>query len=303
MEALALEQTLREHPDDPAAWLVYGDLLLERGDPRGALIQLEHRLARARPADRAALRREIEALVRKQQPRWNAALPPGVHAKAWRYGFVTKLAVPWSEDAPARIEQALREPFATALQISVKGRRGEGESESEDEDEDDDLDDDGNELPDPVDLAGLAALDLSRLVELDLSYAHLGAPGAASLAAAASLGRLETLDLRYCKIGDDGLAALAAAPRLAGLRRLRLQRNELTGKGAAALARFERLVELDLRYNDLGTAGAKALLAAPFVGSLARLALNRTDVSAAGAKELARSPRLPRALRSFWRSV
>lgn len=299
MEALALERTLREHPDDPAAWLVYGDLLLERGDPRGALIGLEHRLARARPADRAALQRQIDALVRKHQKRWSAALPPGVAAKAWRYGFVTKLAVPWSEDAPARIAQALREPLATALQISVKGRGGEGD----DDDFDDDDEEDVNELPDPVDLAGLPALDLSQLVELDLSYAHLGAPGAEALAATASLGGLETLDLRYCKIGDAGLAALAAAPQLAGLRRLRLQRNELTGKGVAALARFERLVELDLRYNNLGTAGAKALLTAPFVGSLARLALNRTDVSAAGAKELARSPRLPRALRSFWRSV
>ncbi len=296
VEAAALEQTLRDHPDDLAAWLVYGDWLLEHDDARGALIQLEHRHARGRVGDRAVLRREIEALVQRHQPSWNKALPPGVVAGAWRYGFVTKVAVKWSEDAPRLIEQALRERFVTALRIASPIVDGEEEEEE--------YDDDGEPiLPPPVELGGLAAIDLSRIVELDLSYVNVGAPGAQAIAASTSLRGLAVLDLRYCGIGDDGLAALAASGLAGTVRRLRLQRNGITAAGAEALPRFGKLVELDLRYNELGAAGVQALLAAPFIGSLARLELYRADVSDAGAQELARSNRLPPALRSYWRSV
>jgi uncharacterized protein (TIGR02996 family) len=296
VEAAVLEQTLREHPDDLGAWLVYGDWLLEHDDVRGALIQLEHRHARARVADRPALRREIDALVKRHQARWAAALPAGVIAKAWRHGFVTKVAVEWTEAAPAQIEQALRERFVTALRILPPAADG---------DEDEDVyDDDGEPIrPPPLELGGLTALDLSRLGELDLSYVHIGAPGAAVIAGATSLGGLRALDLRYCGIGNRGLAALAASPLARGVRRLRLQRNGITAAGAKVLERFSALVELDLRYNKIGAAGAKALLAAPCAGSLARLELYRADVSTAGAKALAQSSRLPPALRSYWRSV
>lgn len=294
---MALEQTLREHPDDLASWLVYGDWLLERGDVRGALIQLEHRHARARAADRAGLRREIDALVQQHQAEWTAALPSGVTAQAWKYGFATKVAVAWSEEAPALIEQALRERFVTALRIAAPAEDGDGGEE-------DDLDEDGEPIPPPiVEIGALAAIDLSRLVELDLSYVHVGAAGAEAIAAPTSLDRLAVLDLRYCGIGDAGLAALAASALAGHVRRLRLQRNAITAAGAAALQRFGALAELDLRYNEIGAAGAQALLAAPFIGSLARLELYRADVSDAGARELARSNRLAPALRSYWRSV
>lgn len=300
VEGAALEQTLREHPDDAASWLVYGDWLLEHDDVRGALIQLEHRHARARAADRAALRREIDELVRRHQGGWSAALPAGVDAKAWRYGFVTKVAVAWSEDAPGLIERALRERFVTALRIVTP----EGDDGDDDGDDEEEYDDDGEPIPAaPVELGALAAIDLSRLRELDLAYVHLDAPGAEAIAASTSLGGLAALDLRYGGIGDDGLAALAGSALAGGVRRLHLQRNGITAAGAAALARFGRLVELDLRYNELGEAGARALLAAPFIGSLARLGLYRTDVTDAGARELARSSRLAPALRGYWRSV
>ncbi len=302
MEAAALEQTLREHPDDAGAWLVYGDWLLEHDDVRGALIQLEHRHARARVSERAALRQEIDALVKRHRARWSAALPPGVVATAWRYGFAVKVVVRWSEDAPGQIEQALREPFVTALRIgALRGNKGDDDDDAFDEEE---LDEDGEPIaPPPVEVGALAAIDLGRLIELDLAYVPIAAPGAGAIAASASLVRLEALDLRYCGIGDDGLAALARSPIAGRVRRLRLQRNGITAAGVHALQRFERLVELDLRYNELGPEGAQALLAAPFIGSLARLGLYRTDVSEAGARELARSSRLAPALRSYWRSV
>jgi uncharacterized protein (TIGR02996 family) len=295
VEAAALERTLREHPDDEAAWMVYGDWLLEHGDVRGALIQLEHRHARTRAAERAALRGEIDALVKQHQRRWSRAVPKGVAVEQWKHGFPTKIAVTWDERAPARIERALRERFVSALWIGAPEEAEDGEDE---------YDDDGEPVPAPlVEIGALAAIDLSALVELDLAYVNVGAPGAEAIAASATLGRLEVLDLRYCGIGDRGALALAKAPTLGALRQLRLQRNELTGTGARALQRFERLVELDLRYNDLGVDGARALLEAPLIGRLARLELYRADVSDRGVQELASSSRLPPALRSYWRSV
>ena len=305
VEAPALEQTLREHPDDLATWLVYGDWLLERGDARGALIQLEQRRARARPAEREALQGEIDALEKRHRKQWDAELPAGVTVQARRYGFATKVVVEWTEGAPALIEQALRERFVTALRIAPPG---DAEDDAEDDDfGEDDFDEDGTIKPlPPLEVGELATIDLSRLVELDLSYLNIGAPGAKALAASSSLGRgatLAALDLRYCNIGNRGLAELAACPRLGELRRLHLQRNGLTAAGVASLRRFGKLAELDLRYNKIGAAGAQALIEAPFIGSLARLQLHRADVSAAGAKKLSRAPQLPPALRSYWRSV
>ena len=301
MDAADLEQALREHPDDLATWLVYGDWLLERGDARGALIQLEQRRARARPADRAALDAERDAIVKRHQAEWDAALPAGVTVVARRHGFATEIAVEWTDAAPALIEQALRERLVTALRIDPPD---DADLDSDDFDEDD-FDEHGNPKPlPPLEAGALAELDLGRLVELDLSYVNLGAPGAKALAASLGRGtRLAALDLRYCNIGNRGLAALAACPGLGGLRRLHLQRNGLTAAGVASLQRFGALTELDLRYNKLGAGGARALLEAPFIGSLARLHLHRTDISAAGVKKLARAAQLPPALRSYWRSV
>ena len=305
MEAVALEQTLREHPDDPAAWLVYGDWLLEHDDPRGALIQLEHRRASARAEDRAALQAEIDALVKRHRPQWEAALPEGVRVRAWRHGFATEIAVRWSEDAPAQIERALREPFVRGLRLFVRDPDKPGGPDDGGDDEDDvEMDDDGIPiLPDLSGVSWLAALDLRRISSLDLSYTRLGAGGAAALAASETLGGLEVLALPYCNLGDRGVEALAAAPRLAGVRRLRLQRNGLTAAGAAALRRFERLTELDLRYNAIGAEGAQALLDAPFAGSLARLDLLPRDLTDAGVTALASSSRLAPALRSYWRGA
>lgn len=300
MEAAVLEQTLRDHPGDPAAWQAYGEVLLERGDARGTLIRLEQRRAHAGPAGRALLAGEIAALVEEHQPGWDAALPPGVTVLARRYGFATKVGVQWSEEAPALIEQALRDRFVTALRIGPPADTGE---EPEDfDDVYDDFDADGDPVMWPVEVGAFATLDLSRLVELDLSYLCIGESGAALVASAVG-DRLTALDLRYCGIGDAGLAAFAASARCGGLRRLHLQRNTLTAEGVRLLWLFERLVELDLRYNRIGAEGAKALVEAPFIGSLNRLLLYRHDVTDEGVDVLAAAPQLPPVLRSYWRSV
>ncbi|MFC5747506.1 hypothetical protein [Actinomadura rugatobispora] len=303
METPDLEQRLRDRPGDRASWLVYGDRLLDRGDARGTLIRLEERRARCGPVEGVALDHEITGLEREHQVGWDAALPEGVTVLARRYGFATKIAVEWSENAPAVIERALRDPFVTALRI----RPPAGPSDDDEEEEEEEwieLDEDGMPLgAPPVEAGALATLDLGRLTELDLSYFRVGDPGARALAASIAKGRVETLDLRYCGIGDDGLEVLAASPHFDRLRRLRLQSNGLTAAGVRSLGRFGRLVDLDLRYNRIGADGADALLAAPFIGSLQRLLLHRGDLSDAGVKKLALADQLPPALRSFWRSV
>ncbi|WP_157878689.1 hypothetical protein [Streptomyces chattanoogensis] len=300
MEATALEELLREHPDDVDAWWAYGDSLRERGDARGKLIELERRRAYAvDAAEGKELADEIALLVAEHQESWDAELPPEVTVEARRHGFATKVAVEWSDEAPALIEEALRGRFVTALRIRP-GDDPEGEEWGHEEEH---YDENGPLTPPPIEADALATLRLGRIVALDLSYFRIGDPGAEALSAAASGGRIATLDLRYCAIGDAGLAALAASPNFAAVRRLRLQCNAVTGEGARSLGGFRHLTELDLRYNPIGEDGADALLAAPFVGSLTRLLLYRDDVSAAGVKKLASAPQLPTALRSYWRSV
>ncbi|AZM49855.1 hypothetical protein DMB38_32370 [Streptomyces sp. WAC 06738] len=313
----ALERTLRERPDDLASWLVYGDRLQERGDPRAELIRLAERRARVAPGGgRKAVEREIDALVAEHRESWDAELPEGVSARERRHGFATAIAVEWDDDAPMLIEQALRvAPFATALKIVPP------ESDPAEFDYwDDDTDEDGEPLPSAeVEAGTLATLDLAAFTSVDLSYLRVGALGAKALAvssyfraeaaggrtlaAPAAPGRIGALDLRYCHVGDSGLAALAANPFFTGVRRLHLQHNALTAKGVRALHAFGGLTELDLRYNAIGEEGAEALLAAPFLGSLTRLLLYAADVGDAGARRLAAASALPPVLRSYWRSV
>ncbi|MEU8117936.1 hypothetical protein AB0C21_04425 [Spirillospora sp. NPDC049024] len=312
MKAAALEQMLRDDPGDLATWRVYGDRLREQGDARGALIELQQRRDRTRSADREALDREIAALVNEHRRSWDAALPEGATVLERRYGFATKVAVEWSDDAPALIEQIMHAPFVTSLRIAPSAAQTQDDLEWGDPTE--------PALPEPsssIDTGALATLDLGRLVELDLSYLRIGALGAEALAVStffrfeasestgpgAPAGRTEILDLRYCRVGDAGLAALAASPGFAGVRRLRLQRNLLSADGVRALHPLTGLVELDLRYNEIGAEGAEALLAAPFIGSLRRLLLYRDDVGDAGATMLAAAPQLPPGLRSYWRNV
>ncbi|ANP51395.1 hypothetical protein AVL59_18840 [Streptomyces griseochromogenes] len=298
-----MEQVLREDPDDLAAWRAYIDVLQEWNDPRGRLVELELHLAReVRHDEREALQREIDQLTQRHQESWDAELPEGVKAVARRYGFATKVAVDWSQQAPARIAEALRSRFVTALRI----RPGTAAEEADAEYWSDEPDYDENDMPlppPPHEAGALADVDFGGIRELDLSYFRIADPGAKSLAAAASAGRIETLDLRYCAIGSDGAAALATSGNFSDVRRLHLQYNRLTGDGVRALARFGRLEELDLRYNRIGADGAQALIEAPFTGSLKRLLLYRHDVSDAGAKKLASAPQLPTTLRSIWRSV
>ncbi|MFI7131949.1 hypothetical protein ACIBQ1_40170 [Nonomuraea sp. NPDC050153] len=302
MQETAVEDALRAHPDDLAAWRAYSDRLLERGDARGTLIRLEQRLARTRPADRPAVEREIADLVAEHEDGWDDGLPATALVLSRRYGFATEVAVQWSDDVREVVEQVLRDRFVTTLRIT-------SDAPAEEEWDDDEVDwvvaeEKGHEpRPGRLDVKVLDGLDAGRLAVLDLSYLDLGPDGAELLATSLRADRLRELELRYCRIGDAGLAALAASPHLGGLRRLCLQRNRVTAEGVRSLHRFAQLTELDLRYNRIGPAGAEALLAAPFAGSLERLWLYDSDVGQDGVRKLAHAENLPSGLRGLWRCV
>lgn len=287
-----LEARLLENLDDDAAWLVYGDWLLEHDDVRGTLVQLERRLPASR--DRRALEAEIAALVAKHQARWRETLPPEIDVVGWRHGFVTAIAITWSDDAPAQLARALELPVAKFVRCVRLGDPGGVEVDEEE------IEDFENYTPPPIEAAALATLALGGATQLELPYVRIGDAGAQALATSPALANLEHLDLRYAGIGDDGIGALAAS--LPRVRRLHLQRNRIGPVGAVALARLGALVELDLRYNPLGAEGARALAAAPFLPQLARLALYRADVTADGARALATSQLAP-SLRNYWRSL
>ena len=64
-----LEAHLERHPEDIESWLVLGDLLQERGDPRGVLIALDARIMQTTEDERAALEKEKNALILEHKER------------------------------------------------------------------------------------------------------------------------------------------------------------------------------------------------------------------------------------------
>lgn len=98
-DALALEACLADDPDDPEAWMVYGDLLQKVGDPRGELIAL-HTAAQATGAPKTA-----KLAVKRQFARHVPTLlgPLARHVPqlddlesppfAWKHGFIHRVAL------------------------------------------------------------------------------------------------------------------------------------------------------------------------------------------------------------------
>ncbi|KAJ1623785.1 hypothetical protein T492DRAFT_845269 [Pavlovales sp. CCMP2436] len=108
----------------------------------------------------------------------------------------------------------------------------------------------------------------SALTALDLSFNHIEAEGAASLAAALRArprGGLRTLVLSGNRIGPVGAEALASALRAdVSLQTLRLRACHIGDTGAAGLGAAllvnRALAELDLGANGISAAGLEALL-------------------------------------------
>jgi len=72
---VALEDAVRQNPTDRDARMIYGDALLERGDPRGELIALVRELAEDGGDASAELARRARAIERKIRADVSAVLP------------------------------------------------------------------------------------------------------------------------------------------------------------------------------------------------------------------------------------
>jgi uncharacterized protein (TIGR02996 family) len=89
----SLLAAIRAAPDDDAPRLVYADWLIERGDPRGELIQVQCALAR-RPDD-ATLAARQRVLLTRHRAAWTQHLPIWARESAtFERGFVTSCVVP-----------------------------------------------------------------------------------------------------------------------------------------------------------------------------------------------------------------
>lgn len=213
-----LEAHLRAEPDDLAAWLVYGDWLLEQGDRRGALVRS---------------RRE---LTKEERARYRGPLPEEIPV-SWRNGFVVEIEVPAMDMRAVPLLETFLAEDASRLLSSVVVRRFTWR------------DAEGLELP-PVEREGdalvqLLALDLRRLGAFSIRYHELTDEQLEALVRARLA--IHTLDLRYTKLTDAGLARLAEAPWFAGVRRLNLCRNPLSAASAPLLAGRD----VDVRFTDV----------------------------------------------------
>lgn len=255
-------------PDDDGARLVLADWLLEQGDPRGELIQIQCALAGAGGSQGLAslTRDELvareKALLKKHQTSWLAPIRSFVRTWTWRRGFVDGVVA----DAKAFLAGVdtifSTTPLTHATWTALK----------------------------PPLLDALArAIPAGRLRSLDLGQQRIS-PEAARAFGSERFAGLRRLDVWGNPLGDEGAAALVAA-HLDDLEELELATCKLTAAGVEALSRaafFPRLRRLGLRYNDgLGPGVAAALVRAT---SLQSLALGRAGIGDDGLEVLAGSP-------------
>ena len=122
-----LEKAVFANPDSPDAFLVYGDWLQSKGDPRGELVVVQAALAKEPSAE---LRQQEADILNKHEDAWFgevlARMKTRGHAKiAWRYGFLESVildGVDSDDDAsdayPALMEVAAA-TFLRELELGI----------------------------------------------------------------------------------------------------------------------------------------------------------------------------------------
>ena len=302
----ALWAAILAAPDQDGPRLVYGDLLLGRGDVHGELIQIQC----SNSPDSALRRREAELVA--DRGRWLGGLAPFATEYTLRRGFLDALVLEGPRVPEARLaeliadprvallsslrirEGALGAPAAAALASALGGTLARLRALALDRN--------------PIGDAGAAALApaIERLELLHLTNAELGDAGARALAEGPDTA-LRDLDLCFNRIGAAGAAALVGAPRLARLARLDLTGNPIGADEAVQVAQrlalpelrdldlswcglgpaasslgtarcLEGLAVLDLCGNGLGDEGFAELLASPYLGRLEELAVGNNDL-------------------------
>ncbi|MEZ4238207.1 MAG: hypothetical protein R3F59_19070 [Myxococcota bacterium] len=310
-----LERQLRDDPDDWDAWRVFGDWLTERGDPRGPLVGLEHRL-RTEPmpaAVRAPLVGELQQRHLEVQNAWLAQQGrlSGVRL-AWRAGFVlgVELWTWWGgadelgflEALPADPAGALFQRLRLKSHCGLTGFRTLAESPALTAVRELVLSEVGMDASMYDGVPGRHGLDLfvrsphlQQLRHLDVSRNSLDPSSRAGVTSSsgtppvtgdytddkgallATLADLEVLNVGHCDLGDDQVGSLVSGA-LSPIA-LDLTANGITEVGARLLAgshRLARLKTLILRDNPLDRAGIDKIVSSRRLSALERLDLSFT---------------------------
>jgi len=275
----SLQAGLRGAPEHDPTWLVFADSLLERGDVRGELITLRHRLAHETlSVDQLdAIEWRIGTIEHAHRAQWEqelAGLPPA--EPRWFGGFVRAIRLRYGPDCRARLAAWLDHPAGALLTgLEFVDDRDLG-------------DDEATEIASWPELARLSSLGLRRTA--------LGVPGARALAESPYLGGLERLELRGNHVQAEGLRALAQATSLRSLVHLDVSHNWLAENAVEMLvgARLPALDSIDLAHNRIGNDGARHLAQARWLAGVRTLELGMTNIDGEGARALAHATWWPR---------
>jgi uncharacterized protein (TIGR02996 family) len=257
-----------DDPENDDAKRVYADELLQAGDPRGELIQLE--LALAGPL---AIRRRDQLRQRHTELRaawFSTWFPYKVGAIRTRGGFASSVRATFGQ---LRAAGAL---FATEPVVEV-----------------------AVEL-DPANAAELAGAPwLGRLRRL-IVRGGLGDAGLTALWSSPGVAQLRALNVTGCGVGPSALAGAdlsSPGDALPVLDTLVLSGNPLGDAGLAGLGRWPGLARLETLYVSRARAslvGLEALLAGGALPRLRKLCLSRNALGAAAGAVIAQyADRLP----------
>jgi len=257
----ALLDAILAAPNDDGPRLVYADWLIEEGDPRGELIQIQCTLGRtlvgagAKHGTRVApaalgglsadeLKEREARLIKRHERTWRAEFP-SLRQWQWRRGFVDGgvadiaafvAALPVLARTPLervqltglkaadveRLRAAPAHPTLRAVELSQNRLSAKS-------------------------VAILHAPLFSTVRWLDLWGNDLSRADTARALAAAPLPALTRLGLNYTDLTDEALVALGGADWFPRLTLLSLATNEaLSGEGVAAIARATSLESLEL---------------------------------------------------------
>jgi uncharacterized protein (TIGR02996 family) len=113
------ENAILENPDEDAAYLVYADYLMAQNDPRGELIVMQHDADEAEGPRKRQLTKAANAILEQHAAYFYgplATIKRGTYKAVWRYGYIRKLVIEWSDGGAHTYEDKALETLATILQ-------------------------------------------------------------------------------------------------------------------------------------------------------------------------------------------
>lgn len=249
----ALLAAIVDAPDDDAPRLVYADLLVSRGDPRGELIVAQCRLARREGSvdDLDRLEKRVAALLASGWKAYAGELAPYTDERAFQRGFVHAVRMSFAAfvrqgervfgawpthtldlfNGPSTtkdVEKLARLPSLARVRALAMGH-GDGP---------------------PAELAALGASSyVAHLERFELRGHGASAKDWSQLFARIDAPVLATIELHAAVAAMEIPAAIAANPKLRTLRRFESRRPQTRGARNAATRTREAYAELARRVQ------------------------------------------------------